>query len=553
MALKVSSFDELDDELVEQLQAEFEQMIRERHPELALQRGVIHDLIGYFSGGISGGVNQTNVDRLKQAGSLLDIESNPALADDALVDRVLSNYRIERKTGSLATGEIQIRVSVDAPVIISENQVFQANGLNYFADSAYTARPVGSMAILDTDRVLSPVGDGTFSFAINATAEAVGEEYNLRRGTTMVPISFPRDFVNAVAVTDFKGGTDTELNAELLTRLQEGIAAKVMQGRVNISALVKEQPQFANIVALSIVGYGNAEMQRDQHTIFPISMGGRIDIYARTAELAHRQELTKTATLMDITADGGVWQFPIHRDDVPGFYDVTRIALPDDPADTAGFEITDDIRSFDLSDDGLPVQPDLLTVTEAFYTKYQTTVIRFLDTVTPTSDLTVGTSRQDYSVEIRGMPLIRELQEFCMDYRWRNLASDIAVKAAIPCFLSINFDIQKGPESASPDTAAIKNALLAEINTLGFPGQIHTSLVSDIVHGFLSDRQALGRISLQGRIQRPTGAFQVIRSSDVLRIPDDPGNLVSGRTTSFFLEAAEIGISVVTEGFTTGV
>jgi hypothetical protein len=294
-------------------------------------------------------------------------------------------------------------------------------------------------------------------------------------------------------------------------------------------------------------------MERDQHTIFPVSMGGRLDIYARTDGQPTRRELTKSATLVSVGAGGSVWQFNITRDDFPGFYDVTQIIFPSDPVDTAGFEVTDDIRSFDMSDDTLPTQPDLLSATEAFYTKYQTTVIRFLDTATDTTGMTPGTTKQDYKVVVRGMPLIKELQNFCMDYRWRNLASDIAVKAAVPCFLSINFDIQKGPESTTPDVNAIKNALVSEINALGFPGQLHASLVADVAHGFLEDRQAVGDISLHGRINRPTGTFQVIRSSDVLRIPDDPGNLVSGRTTVFILEENDIGISVITEGFTTGV
>lgn len=553
MALKITNLTELDPALVAQLQAEFEELVAERHPEIAMERGVFHDLVAYFAGGVSGAANQTMVDRLFRSGSLLDIEADPALADDALVDRVLSNYMIERKPGSQARGEIQLRVSEDVTVIIPANLAFQANGLSFYSDNAYTARPVGSTVLNATERVLTPVGDGTYSFSIQATAADVGDGYNIRRGTAMVPTSYPANFVNAIAATDFKGGTNTELNAELLARLQQGIAAKVMQGRSNIVAFIKEQPLFANIPAISVVGYGNAEMMRDQHSIFPVSMGGRVDLYARTDGQPRRIELTKTATLVDVNANGGVWQFTLTRDDAPGFYDVVQVILPADPVDTAGFEVVADIRSFDMSADGLPVQPDLINVTEARFTKYQTAVIRILDTATSTDGLTINSSRKDYKVVVRTMPLIRDLQNFCMDYRWRNLMADVAVKAAVPCFLAINFDIQKGTESAVPDLTAIRNALVTEINGLGFPGQLHASLVADIVHGYLVDRQALGTIVLHGRIHRPTGEIHTIRATDVLRIPDDPGNLVTGRTTAFILEDSDIGISVVTEGFTPGV
>lgn len=554
MGIDVTSIDELNADQVAQLQAEFTQLVNERYPEIAVTTGVFDDLVAYFAGGISGSINQTEINRVLQSGSLLSIEENPELSDDALVDRVLANYRVVRKEGKQAVGEVAITITQDITTVIPAFAVFSASGQDYQTEAAFTARATDGVVSAPNDRILNPNGDGTFSFAIPLTAVLEGEAGNIRRGTQMIPQTPPSNFLRANANTDFTSGVDTELNSELIDRLNQGIAAKVMQGRVNISALIKEQSEFADTLNYSVIGYGNAEMERDQHTIFPVSMGGRLDIYSRTEQLPRDITLIKEATLVDIVADGGVWQFTIRRDDAPGFYEVSQIILPSDPPDTAGFEVTNDDRGFDLSGDTFV--PDLLTVEESAYTRYQTAIIQFVDTVTPTDDLTVGTSKQDYNVAIAAMPLIADLQDFCGSRDVRNLASDVAVKAAIPCILSVNFDIQKGPETQAPDLQPIISDIADTVNNLGFPGQLNVSTITDIVHNYLTDRQAVGNFDMQGTIRRPNGTRVLIRlsdSEDLIRIPDDPGNLVTGNTTVFILDPDNIGISVVTGGFTTGV
>lgn len=551
MAIKVTSIDELDPELVAQLHAEFSQLVQERHPEIELTSGVFHDLVAYFAGGVAGAWVQTEVDRLVRSGSLLEISTDPALADDELVDRVLSNYRVSRKQGAAARGEISIVVSADTTVVIPSGLTFTASGATFTVDSAFTAKPSATTETLtETERILQPLGNGSYSFSVDATAAAVGAAGNIRRGTQLTPDAPPQNYVTAAAATDFLGGADTELNAALLRRLQEGVAAKVLQGRVNITALLREQVLFEDLHSCSIVGFGNAEMTRDQHSILPISCGGRVDIYARSAALPQTITLTKEATLVDVTAAGGIWQFSMLADDAPGFYEVTQIAKLTDAVDVSGFPVLSDVRGLDLP--AGEFAPDLIGV-EGVYSKYQTAVIRFVDNETSTADLTVGSSKATYRVAVAAMPLIAELQDFCNNADVRSLSNDIAVKAAVPCFLTLNFDIHTATGATAPDSAAILADLETEINNLGFPGQLHASLVTDIVHRHLRERQAVGRLVMHGRIRQPDGEQKIIRATDVLQIPDTPGALVTGRTTAFLLDKADIGLSIVTQGFTTGI
>lgn len=542
--LKITDLSTLDPVLVEQTFDELNQIMQEAHPTVELTRGVIHDLVQNFSA-IYEAKAQAEVDRVTRSASLFEIEKDPTLADDNIVDRVFSNYRVARKAGVQAAGSITIVVSQDVAVTIENGLIFVANGQEFAADAAFIGRPTGSILELSTDRELQALGDGTFAFTIEATAVLVGEAGNIKRGTQMVPDALPNNFVDAFAATDFINGSDTELNAELLTRLNEGIAAKAWSNRVNISALIKET--FDKILTMSIIGYGDAEMARDQHWIWPTSGGGRTDTYIRARALPQEVPLTKTATLVDVTADGGVWQFSIARDDAPGFYEVVSIRLPNMAASTNGFEPSSDARSVDLTGGGFV--PDIVSAIEGVYSRYQTSVIKFVDTITPTTGLVVGTATASYSVSVLAMPETKEVQDFVLDRDTGPVAADNLVKAAVPCFMSINFDLRVDAAATTPDVAAISNNLAAYVNNIGFCGQLHASALADVIHNSLVGKAAVGAIDMLGRIRRPDGIDERLRDNAFLEIPDRPEVFTTGRTVVFVLDPSDVGITVVSANF----
>lgn len=543
MALKLSSIDELDPALVASTQAELSQLLQEKYPELELSRGVIHDVVAFLAGGISGAVNQTEVNRVLQSRSLLAIQQNPELADPELVDHILSNYLTTRRTGTRARGNITIVVEGDATVVVAAGLLFAASGVNFRTDSPITARPPGAAVTLPTDRVLEPRGDGTFEFSVPATAEDVGEQANIRINTKLTPSPVPPRFVTAFASEDFIGGTATETNSQLLARMQAGLPAKVTAGRLNIEALIKDQPQFADIKNLSIVGFGDAEMTRDQHSIFPISSGGRIDIYSQSAGTPQTVVLRKTATLMEIRGTTrSIWQLAISRDDAPGFYEIDAIRRPSDPTDIAGFEVISDTRHFDLTD--LDWAPDILDATEAAYTRYQTAVIRFVDNLSVTDDLTVGDTAE-FQVAVSAQPLLGAIQDFLAAPDHRHLSSDVLVKGAVPCFLSINCDIVKDVTESAPNLDQIRTAIADHVNNLRFPGTLYASQLTDVIHNYLFGSQAVGAIDMHGRIRRPDGQHIVIRDPQALELPDSPSTLVTPKTTVFILYPESIGLGVV--------
>jgi hypothetical protein len=560
MPVEVQDLTTLDPDKVDQTREENRTLIQEAFPNVELKRGVVHDIILELES-ILTTRNQTENANIIASQSLLAIGQNPDLADDEIVDAVLSNYRVERQFGAQATGPTRIVLDQLIPVVIPTGATFEANGVIFTVPNAINARIAEQNVTSDTDVVIQNVGDGTYAFTVDVISTEVGTAGLLRRGTKMNPLFIIPNFVSSFAEEDFTGGNNTETNAELIARFEEGIAAKVWQGRTNIVALVKEQEGFERILEMSIIGFSDPEMIRDAHSIVPVSFGGRTDSYTRTQDLPQEITLTRTATLISKVptqaalevcsnsvdvASGSVWQFSVGRDDAPGYYEVSRVAVPGAPQDNAGFEVVQDVRGFDLSSDIFV--PDITQVIEGVYSRYQTAAVQFLDTDTDVDALEIGAT-VDYEVQFKVMPLIKDIQDFAGTRSQRNTMGDHLVKAPVPCFLSLSFRIELKVGAPQPDESAIKNALADEVNQAGFPGLLHASKLCDVVHDFLDSESGVSVIDMFGRIRRPDGTNKFIRDTEVLVVPDEPLNMVTGRTVGFILAAEDIVLEVVNGNF----
>jgi hypothetical protein len=142
------------------------------------------------------------------------------------------------------------------------------------------------------------------------------------------------------------------------------------------------------------------------------------------------------------------------------------------------------------------------------------------------------------------MPLIKEAQTIASSRNHRNYAGDLLIKAPIPCFVGLSFVIRTGAESSGADLSAIKSALSSFVNTLGFCGRLPASALNDVVYNYLvGDCVGLSSINMTGSIRKPDGTISLLSSDEVLIIPDEGVNMVTGRTTAFFLSPSDIAIS----------
>ena len=531
----------LDPTLVAAIQAELTARLQETFPTLDYRRGVLHDRVLYLASVLSA-ADRTVLATVNNSKSLLDIQTNPATADPTMVDAVLSNFKVTRLVGAPATGTVTLVVTALAPLTIPAGTQFTAGTMTFATAGAIAVRTSPTQVTATTDQVLTPLASGNYTFTIPVAATANGAAGMIRRGTALVPAQPPANFYAAYAATDFTGGVDTETNAQLIARMQAGIAAPIWSNRANILAMLTSQPAFSGLVALSAIGAGDPELGRSFRGPLPVAHAGYCDLYARTAFLPSRIPLTKTATLVGSNAQGGIWQFSLGRDEAPGFYEITQIAAAGSTPDTPGYQVLSDVRGFDRSGD--PYAPDVITGTEAAYSRYQTATIQFLDTTTPIGTLAMGSAQQTYTVVAEAMPQVADLQTFLNSRAVRTPGFNLAVKGAVPCFLRVGLTIYARPGS-TVDTVGIANQLAATVNATGFTGWVFSSTLNDAIASFLPTGAACGSYDLFGRLRRPDGSTIYLRNPVSIQIPNTPTLGVTPRTAVFILDPADVSVTVV--------
>lgn len=537
-ALNQTDVQQLLDRLVTQLQ--------ELNPSLDLKRGVFKDTVAYYHAVLEASI-RTSLRRYQSARSLQQIQTDSTLADNNVVDEILSNWGITRKIGTKAIGTITIELNQSRSVTIPANFIFEANGNRYFATKTFISRPIETQVTLETDRLLQQLSNGNWAFTIEIEAENIGASYRLNAGDSIVPVRSISNYVASYATSTFLDGSGTETNAELLQELQLGIAAKTLSNRTNMRSFLRSIPAFNSITNQSIVGYGDAEMLRDRHTIFPVSYGGRVDWYIRGQLPLHRIRLLVTAVCVEVHNTDSIWQFAIGKNEFPGFYEVTKIKNVTDAGLNSGFEPISDTRSNDLTEGGF--LPDIATIAEGAYSAFQAAVIRFKNTSTSGTNFTVGQKAQ-YFCEVTGTPFIREIQDMVGSRDVRSYAADVLVKAPVPCFVEVTLTINKTAGDVAPPVAAIKTAIVNAVNSTDFIGRLDGSRIIEAIHGFLQNNLSVTGLDLFGRIRNPDGTIQYLRNSDSLIIPDQPDKMVTAKTVQFFTEVSKVSINVASTIYT---
>ena len=544
MVYEISSLSQLDPAAIKALLSQLEAEIQENNPNLDLKRGVFHDTVLYYHAVLEGAIRE-NLERYQTARSLQQIEIDPSIADANTVSDVLSNWGITRDEGTFAKGSVAVVVDSSSSVTISSGAAFEADGVKFTADDSYTSTTNPAAADTDNDRLMTQLSDGNYIFTIFVTASEVGAAGKLGADTIIIPDAPISNYVTSYASSDFTDGTSSETNSELVNKLQDGISAKALSNRINMRGLLRSLSQFVSVTNQSIVGYGDPEMLRDQHSIFPLSFGGRVDWYVRGQEQLNTVSLLKEATLISVnTSDQGTWQFSLDKDEVPGFYEIRSIVLSGyTTVSTETFSITSDERGLNLTDTGFI--PDIKTQAEGAFTAYQTTTIQFLDTETDASVLTVG-DKQEYAIKVVNSGYTKELQAYMASRDTRCFGSDVLLKAPVPCFVQVSLTVNKTSGDADPDVSAMKNSIAAVVNGTGFIGRLDSSRILEAAAGYLQNNTSITDLNLLGRIFTPDYGVSWLRSDDSLIVPTTAGPMVSAKTVQFFVSVEDISISIQT-------
>lgn len=535
------SFSDISQSAIEQAEAYLAQVLGEAYPSSDLTEGrVIRQLVLNTMAILTAGT-QEEIDKLRQSFSPVIIAQNPNLADDDIVDAVYGNYRIERYEGNKATGTLSIIISDLTTTAVPAGTIFTSNQLDYVVSRAYVGVTTQEAVVSSGERLIQSRPDGTYYFTVPVTAEEVGEQYRVKRGTRFTAAPTPPGTIDIVAAADFEGGLAAETNAELTERVAQGVPPKAVSGRVQNAAWLADA--INNLMAISQVGFGDPEMLRDRHNIFQWSQGGKADIYVRTVSSPEEIKLTKECTYIG----NNVWQFTVLRDDAPGFYLVTAVVAEGTTNFSGSLEMVSEIRGYDLTAE-TDWTHDIQNTQEGAYTRYQTAIVQFEDPSTDAATA-VGT-KLDYDVYVSRIPDIGTLHAKTVDRDERPPAGDYLIKAAVPAYTAVSMVVYQRAGTQAPDTAAIQQAVADQVNSLGFAtGRLNLSVILAAAHRQLElgGTAILTPIGLAATIYPPdTVPASPIYLSDPneLVIPDLPLRGVTQRTTVFYLAPESVAVSV---------
>lgn len=511
------------------------QLIHEADPEIALDRGPFHDLVLYYSA-IFSTQNQHDIADAMRSIHIGKLVRDPNSAEPELVDRVLGNWMVKRRRGSGASGLITLSLSEQIGIVIPAGTRFTAKGHEFRTRAAYQIRTHANH-LTESDRLLARHGQGDWAVTIPVVSTTSGSLANLRTGTALRfdKGQMPR-VRRAIVATDFVGGADEESNAQMVARLVRQVGGKVISNRLTCEALITSHPKYERNTSVSIIGFGDAEMVRDQHSLWPGSTGGRIDIYVKTPHSIAQKQVKVRGYFVKETASSIVWEIPITRLVAPGFFRANSVVR-----DTGRpCAIQEEIREFSV--EGAVSPPDVQTPFEAAYSMFQ--AVRLV--VEEQTTRKAGMKSADLVVNLLYMPGIDELQESLVSRSVASPATDVLVKAAVPCITTVDMEIQRRASDPEVRTEIIKEAVAAAVNATGFSGQLSTTTVLSVVGPYLEGAMAVMEVGLLGQILCPDGTIEVLPAASHLHIPTNPIKGMSPRTVAFFLDPDDVRIRIVT-------
>jgi len=541
MPVEITDLSNIDTTLLAESEDFLVQALLEQYPTLDLNQKVLRQILVRPEAMLRT-LGKENTDRVRESFSLPLMIADPSAADDDTIENILGNFLITRRQGTKATGQVVIVLSVNVTTPLSGSVTFTTNDQVFQVTQPFIGVTNADNIVSSRDRLITARDDGTYAFVVDVEAVETGGAGKVRQGATFTLSPPVANMTAAYAETDFNEGTDTETNEEILARFSQGVAARSTADRVSIEAIIRDG--FSQVSDISVIGAGDPEMLRDGFNMFGLKTGGRVDVYVRSTTMPSLLKLTKAATLS--SASDKTWQVSFSKDEAPGFYRIEKIVKKD--ADVAGgYTISEDVRSVDTTtddDEYVPLIPDAAT---GVYSAYQTAAIKFVDTDTPVSALTEGTSTQEYDFYLRVMPNIRAIQDFIGSRSRQSPNADYMVRAPMPCFVSVGLKIQYRYGTTVPDAQTIKDSVAALVNATTFQApRLSVSNIIDRVHDLIgADAFVDLPIDLRGTIRTQDGDDVYLRSTDALQVTTQASLSLSRRTVAFYLSPEDVEVEIV--------
>ncbi len=281
------------------LQAELaaQKILEAQYPDLDLRQGTgLRDLVIRPSATLLALVNKAVL-------YYFDQNTLPGITDSSpteIVDKILSNWFVERKAGVKSVISARMYFAVTKNVTIGTEVFFSPDNIKKFY-------PVSTYSFSPSDLQYETFS-GEYYVDIDLVADKEGSDYDLTSGSLLYFSNFDAYFLRGEINYLKEISTVTESNSAFISRTQTAVSTRNLINVPSIEARLRED--FNYITSVTSIGYGDPEMYRDQVQVMAppavnpilIHIGGKTDVYTRVP--------LQTQVLQYVTDANGVASIP---------------------------------------------------------------------------------------------------------------------------------------------------------------------------------------------------------------------------------------------------
>ena len=314
----------------------------------------------------------------------------------------------------------------------------------------------------------------------------------------------------------------------MLNRFKSGLATPCWGNRYNIESLIRSET--SHITDISVIGCGDIEMTRDQSTLFPVSLGGKTDIYIKTAPYSTTTTITLKANLQSIDGRVYTWAVIIPADALPGFWTINSIG---------NIKVEGELQS----EENLSTDESAVATKDCFFTPYQSRIVTF---TTPPVETELYQS-MEFDISLYGCPYIDEIHSIVTKDTLKPVSSDVVVRAPIPCEVYTTIHLNAEAALSDEQQLAIQQAISTYINNTGFSHTLLVSEITPLIQAELTSSQRVTGIQLDGIILSSGLMTKRISSNQYLQIPDLPSEGITPKITAYYTRPEMVAFNYNTD------
>lgn len=264
------------------------QVLQAKYPDLDLREGTgLRDLVVRPAATAAALIN-------KATNYLFTQNNIPGITDDTqqeIVDKILSNWFIERRQGSNSVINARLFFARQKDVALSTDVFFSTdNELKFF--------PITGLSVPAASLTFDSFNN-EYYFDVDLVAEEQGTNYNISSGSLLYFSNFDPFFLHAEINFLKTTAIPTETNLEFIERTRNAISTRNLINNPSIDSRMLED--FPLLAGTTPIGMGDPEMIRDQVFAYVPALtpptvlihdGGMVDVYSRVPLTTDTVQLT---------------------------------------------------------------------------------------------------------------------------------------------------------------------------------------------------------------------------------------------------------------------